>query len=337
MSVDDRVRDALRRTAQRNDRDRELGGPLASVERRGLRARRVRHAVTVLMTISAIALVAILGPGILREIRSDRAPSPPASSTQPTDPYQRVAGTYTVRLSVGSPLASQTGTAGPWIVRLGPGGEMTLIGPSSFASAPVLSRYTLAGDRFSTDAFSGQAGCPESTGSYRWERTASDLVLQPVAETCDIRRAVFGSAPLTPRVPSPVDGVWTTRSVSARQQSSEIRSAGFSASNVTRFLADQQETGSIVYTLRFEDGIFQTLAAADGGPSQPIDTGSYAVTGNHITIRPFAGSLTVWRFSLVGDELMLALVRDTQPNHAGMPDAVFQHGIYTTAPFFRSS
>jgi hypothetical protein len=337
MSVDRRVRDALRRTAERTGRDRDLAGPLASVERRGIRARRVRHAMNVSILAASLVLVAILGPGILREIRSDRALSPPVSSLTPTDPYQRVAGTYTVRLSVGSSLVSQTGTAGAWIIRLGPGGELTLIGPSSFASAPVYSTYALDGDRFSTSAFSGQAGCSASIGSYRFTRTTSDLTLQPITETCDIRRAVFGSMPLTPRVPSPVDGVWTTHTVAARAQSSEIRSAGFPASFVGKFLADQQETRSIVYTLRFQDGIFQTLAAADGRPAQAIDAGSYSVSADRITIRPFAGSLTVWRFSLVGDRLELALVRDTQPPHAGMPDAVFQHGIYTAAPFFRSS
>jgi hypothetical protein len=326
-TLDDDIRRSMRAAAERIHPARAAEARLEIVERRGARARTIRYARNVAWV--AIALVAIVVVGSrARDARWWN--SVPADSTPPP---ADLAGTYRVRLPIGSSDVQSTGTAGTWTITLSDG-SATFIPPSAFASSPVYASYSVAENTFTTSAFEGSV-CTGS-GSYTWERTSAGLRFEVIDDPCPVRIAIL-TAGLTRQALTPVDGTWQTDPITTADQARAITSAGFPRRFVDAFLRDQGERRTIRYSITFEDGVFTTHAAADGGANQGLDNGSYEVRDDRLILRPFSGGSTTYRFAVDGDSLSLELLVDTQAPYRGIPDEVFVRGIYLVAPFTKST
>lgn len=202
MSLDRRLRDELRRDADRitTDVDRHLG----AVEARSRRRTPVGGLSLVVATaVIALAVGIRLGTFPAQEAGATPAPgtaqpSPSVLEASPQASFDAIAGTYLVTLDSGVPAVASTGIEGTWTMRLVADGEIFLSPPTTFGSGTSsLSglAFTLAADRFRSNIFYNDF-C-NSIGTYTWALAGGRLSFAPVDDTCPIRRALLSTTPWT--------------------------------------------------------------------------------------------------------------------------------------------
>lgn len=184
-----RLREGLGRAAAAPvDVERALKVVLARQQRR-VRARRVR---TALVATAAVAVVAFGAPAVVDGLRREAAVLPPAAA--PSLP-----GTYVVDVDPSS-AAAQYELSGRWVVELAVDGSLRLTPPPTFNGPASESSYRADGEVLRVDVFVADALCEqvqqdEPVGTYRWTRTATGLLLEPVSEACPARALLLSGQP----------------------------------------------------------------------------------------------------------------------------------------------
>src|SRR3954468_16998656 len=158
MSLDDRLRDGFRRSAEAIRA--EPGEELPGVVRRGRRRRNIRQAGLALAAVTAVVTALLVGPLVADMVRGLSQPQPAHPGPPPAitaQPYGPIAGTYTTTLSKGTDIARANGMAGRWTLRLEASGVMLLSTPATFGLGTSGLVFQLQGDEFRTNAFVNDA------------------------------------------------------------------------------------------------------------------------------------------------------------------------------------
>jgi hypothetical protein len=197
MSLDRRLRDELRREADRIDGDVERH--LGAVEARAHRSASVGWPTVLVATaVVALAIGIRLGAPTSPPSGASPAPSPTASGpgASPAASFDAIAGTYVVTLDASDPVVAKNGMAGTWTMRLAADGEIFLSPPASFGSGTSsLSglAFSLEADRFRSNLiYNDFCG---SIGTYTWALQAGTLSFAPIDDACQVRRALLSSGP----------------------------------------------------------------------------------------------------------------------------------------------
>jgi hypothetical protein len=327
-TVDDQIRRSMHEAAEQIAPSLDIDRRLAAAERRGARSRSLRYARNATVGLVVVLALTTLGPGLIQDLRRIGHTADPSPAPTSVD------GTFVVNIPDGG-RAAAAGMTGTWTIALSDGG-ITLVPPSTFASAPLYADYTIEGDTMTTSVFRGSL-C-DSTGTYRWTRSASELRLEVLSDPCAGRVALL-TAGLATRRPTAVDRFWEAQVITRQASAEAIAEAGYPPRFADAFVNDLGFDREIRYSILFADGLFTAYASTDGGASQGIDRGAYEVRGDRLIIRPFSGGSTTFRFQVAPDPesprdvLALHLLEDTQPDYQGIPNEVFVTGIYLSASF----
>jgi hypothetical protein len=330
-TIDEEIRRSLQVAARRLPPAHDMEDRLQVVERRGARARSSRYLRNAVLSGLAVAVVLVVGSRLVGDLRVDHVPATTTPSASPIP--SEASGVFVVHLDNRDAAVRAAGTAGRWTVILR-GGAITFLPPSTFASSPIYADYTIDGDTLTTSALQGSR-C-DGAGTYRWSRTEVGLSLEAVDEPCPDRESILGAF-LAAREATPLDGMWNTGTISSTAQAAAITSSGFPSRFADAFARDMGNARSLRYWITLQDGQYMTAVSVDGGTGHDIDKGTYEVQGDRLTLRPFGGGATTFRYTttdhLDGRRLALELVDDTQPDYRGIPNEVFVTGIYLAAPF----
>lgn len=190
MSVDDRLREGLRRNAAAHRPDVETR--LRQVMPGTVRRRRLAVIGTGWMPVAAAAcavLVLVLA-GIALHVRRTPAPTPTPPVTA-----QHLTGRLQATLPDRSGVLRKDGLAGPWVLQLRPDGTMQVSGPVTYhgvLSAALFdsSRSVLRTSVFGQDLCSGMP-----VGTYTWQRVGSRVQFAVADDPCPGRVAVLTTVP----------------------------------------------------------------------------------------------------------------------------------------------
>jgi hypothetical protein len=205
MPIDDRLRDSLRDAA--DDVRPDVEHHLALVRQRSQSAaRRPGGLVTSVAAIAAMAVLAVAFAALLRGGAQDltaiidpAAPSQPATlatSPEPRDQADVLAGTYHARLGGLGVDGSAASMAGDWELTLGTDARVSLTPPAGFetpSGSPLEGYvYVLRGQSFFTNLFARhfEHSCVGS-GAYRWELEGTRLTITAVDDLCLPRMVVL--------------------------------------------------------------------------------------------------------------------------------------------------
>ena len=127
----------------------------------------------------------------------------------------------------------------------------------------------------------------------------------------------------------PLEGRWTTDTITPRMVKQHLNDAGLG--KAVRTVVDDQGYPTAL-NLTLAAGKYQ-LADADGAV---LDVGSYEVQDNRITLVAAAtGVGPTFTWDLDGDELNLDFVSSTGTPYKGQPDEAFARPIYDVPTFTR--
>jgi hypothetical protein len=157
----------------------------------GRHRREVRRRVAAGLTAGAltIAVIAWLAESLTG------APSRPAAPPSPIS----IDGTYRTTLLSADPQVADLDAAGAYTLTLTPGGVIQLETPPGFEDTHESASgdaYRVTGNVVTIGSFS-TFSCPGTVGTYRVERTETELRLMPIDEPCALRAVIFGGAPWT--------------------------------------------------------------------------------------------------------------------------------------------
>jgi hypothetical protein len=141
--------------------------------------------------IVSIASVAVLGPELLRGIRSEqpatRTPTPPVPAA-----FARIAGTYTAHIEPHTTALPGSGMVGSWTLELGVDGSLSLYAPLTFKPSTSSASFEVTGRRFQTNLLSTGV-CNGTIGTYAWGLSGGRLRFTKINDRCPIREAIFGA------------------------------------------------------------------------------------------------------------------------------------------------
>ena len=202
MPLDDRLRTSLRGAA--DDVRPDVEHHLARVRQRSQRTTMAQGGL--LVSVAVVALLAVAGVVVLRGAVLD--PAAPgqratiATSPEPRDQADALAGTYHARLGGLGIDGSAASMAGDWELTLGSDSRISLTPPAGFetpsGSALDGYAYVLRGPSFFTNLFARhfEHSCVGS-GTYRWELVDAQLAISAVDDLCLPRIAVLTTEPWT--------------------------------------------------------------------------------------------------------------------------------------------
>jgi hypothetical protein len=191
MSLDDRLREQLRREAAAIDPD--VGRGLMLVE--GRARRRGSVGLGSLLAATAIIVVVVIGQRVWSTAQ-DGGPGASVLMTAPPSAalgYERIAGTYLAVLDVDAGGAELADVAGEWTMVLQPNGTMLVTPPPTFdegGSTQSGVAFSIEGDDLRTNLF--QQRC-DSVGAYGWVLAGDRLTMTAVDDDCELRRAVLAA------------------------------------------------------------------------------------------------------------------------------------------------
>jgi hypothetical protein len=156
----------------------------------GRHRREVRRRVAAGLTAGAfmIALIVWLAGSLAGSPTKPAAPSPIA-----------IDGTYRTTLLSADPRVAELDVAGTYALTLTPSGVIQLETPPAFEDTHESASgdaYRVTGNVVTIGSFS-TFSCPGTVGTYRVERTETELRLSPIDEPCALREAIFGTTPWT--------------------------------------------------------------------------------------------------------------------------------------------
>lgn len=156
----------------------------------GRHRREVRRRVAAGLTAGAlmIAVIVWLAGSLADAPTRPAAPSPIA-----------IDGTYRTTLLSADPRVAELDVAGTYTLTLTPSGVIQLETPPGFEDTHESASgeaYRVTGNVVTIGSFS-TFSCPGTVGTYRVERTETELRLSPIDEPCALREAIFGTAPWT--------------------------------------------------------------------------------------------------------------------------------------------
>lgn len=193
MRLERRIREGAERNAAVLEPNVERS--FSNVVRQARRRRRIRLTLSSLVTISLVATVIVVGPGILDVLRNPRTP---AVATQPTQTPVQAAVTpvaFSKTISRGLAVVRANGLEGSWSIAIDSRGRMQLLGPASFAGATGSWLLDPRTNEFRTAVFSNGLCSGQRAGTYRWTRISSYLILDMVRDRCDARVWLLTSGP----------------------------------------------------------------------------------------------------------------------------------------------
>jgi hypothetical protein len=192
MSLDQRLRGALRRSASAVDPDVQRA--LWAVRRRTRRVVIRQRVTSSLLATALLAAVVVVGPDVLDVIRSQRQPPiTPATNPSPS----ALVGSYQADLTgVGGGLGAR-GLAGPWTLTLNGDGSILWNPPPGSGLSEGLPRdtYQVSGTTVVTNLFASRLCQSSGVGSYSWSQSGGTLRLVAVDDGCQLRQAILTSAP----------------------------------------------------------------------------------------------------------------------------------------------
>jgi len=158
------------------------------------------------------------------------------------------------------------------------------------------------------------------------------ISLGPVVDSLQGGDPVPAGPPPTPTAPrgTPIDGRWVTPSLSRHEYLAAIPS-GY-RDEVSR---NQHVTVSISFELTLQDGRWAAIERRPDRPPVEGQIGTFFVDGDHVSMTDSSGNRYLYRWTISGDTLTLAVLRNTAGPTDGVPDRVFQHLIYELQPFTR--
>jgi hypothetical protein len=186
MSLDQRLRAALDRASTHVAPDVERS--LHRVQ--GRRRRRVvvrRVAVAV-----AAAGLAIVLPLAARPLIDGSGPPNIAAA-----PAERLAGDYEVMLTEADSGGLAPSPAGVWRMRLNADGSLELHAPPTFAGEQSTTGMSFTADETTLRTNAFYSDFCSSLGTYRWQLTGAQLVLEVRDDPCQIRRVLLATRPWT--------------------------------------------------------------------------------------------------------------------------------------------
>jgi hypothetical protein len=188
MSLDRRLRDALRRSAAVIDPD--VGRNLATVRRRTRRLVIRQRVTNAVLATALVATAVFAGPWMLEVIRSQR--DTPVATPSPST----LLGTYRTDLTGAGGQLSTERLAGTWTLTFGGDGTVLWDPPPGSGVTEGLPRdtYQVAGTQLVTNLFQASLCRGGGVGSYTWSRSGGTLRLVVVRDGCDLRRAILTSA-----------------------------------------------------------------------------------------------------------------------------------------------
>jgi hypothetical protein len=189
MSLDRRLREALRRSAAVVDPDVERN--LATVRRRTRRLVIGQRVTRALLATAVVAAVVVAGPRLLDVIGGQR--QPPAARPSPS----ALVGSYKVDLTGADGQMAARGLAGPWTLTLNGDGSVLWNAPPGADVTEGLPRdtYQVTGAQLVTNLFQASLCRGSGVGSYSWTRSGRTLTLVAVSDGCELRRTILTSAP----------------------------------------------------------------------------------------------------------------------------------------------
>jgi hypothetical protein len=180
MTLDRRLKDALQRASEDVDPAVELRLE-RTIKRAAARDRAPVGNIVAVLLIVAVALVGLRYSGLIDGIIGSRPPD-----------LRAVAGTYSVSLRETDEAVTSLGLAGEWSLTLSGSGAIELRPPATFAGSQAQGHtYSLDGHILRTDLYYNDY-C-DSIGVFTWERTATELILTPAVDECQIRRVLLGT------------------------------------------------------------------------------------------------------------------------------------------------
>jgi hypothetical protein len=129
---------------------------------------------------------------------------------------------------------------------------------------------------------------------------------------------------------TPIDGRWVTPSLNRHEYLAAIPSKY--QDEVSR---NQHMTRSISFELMLEDGRWAAIERRPDQPPAEGQIGTFFVDGDHVVMTDSSGDRYLYRWTISGDTLTLAVLQNTAGPTDGVPDRVFQHLIYELQPFTR--
>jgi hypothetical protein len=171
--------------------DPDLRATLPDALTRGRRRKRFLRAARAAAFIVSVAFVAVLGPQLLRGIRSERPatriPTPPVPAT-----YARIAGTYTATIEPHTTALPGSGMVGNWTLELGIDGSLSVSAPPTFSPPTSSASFEVAGRRFQTNLLSAGV-CNGTIGTYAWGLSGGRLRFTKITDRCPFREAILGA------------------------------------------------------------------------------------------------------------------------------------------------
>ena len=135
--------------------------------------------------------------------------------------------------------------------------------------------------------------------------------------------------PAPPRGTS-IDGRWVTPSLSRHEYLAAIPPKY--RDEVSR---NQHVTVSISFELTLRHGRWALIERRPGRPPVEGQGGAFFLDGDHVVMKDPTGGSYVYRWTISGDTLTLAVLQNSAGPTDGVPDWVFQHLIYELQPFTR--
>ena len=190
MSLDERLRDSLRRAASTPDID--VSASLHVVRTRTRRAViRQRIARTGLIVVAILALV-MLAPRVVSDRQWLRTRPAHPGVTVHVLPGQ-LQGRYTTIVPPGSAIVRDDRLAGVWTMSLGPNGVATMSAPPSYRGVLTGVAYQVSGTELRIDLFGQDLCTGEPPGTYQWRRSGNILVLGSLHDHCGARVDVLST------------------------------------------------------------------------------------------------------------------------------------------------
>jgi len=193
MSVEDRLREGLRRNAASFE-----PAPDASLERVTARRRHRAHRRVALAAVAAAA--AVIGAVVVLEQRgseltvtSSAETSVPGSASAPA-----LTGRFEATVGPGSASGLRFEVAGRWVLELTADGRVLATPPGSYVGVVSGALFQATDEWFRTSLFESDLCSGVPAGVYRWVRTASGVRFTAEDDDCAGRVAVLAATDWTP-------------------------------------------------------------------------------------------------------------------------------------------
>lgn len=182
MSVDDRIRSALREQADVFDPSPEIA--LLSVRNSGRRARWGAASVAA----AAAAVVVVAGVAGWNRLQPPAGTGPADQPTSASDPATT---SPPLRGLVRGDVTKPPDLAGHWALRLNGNGSLDVEPPAAFAGELAGALFTADGDTFRTTLFQRDRCLGEGTGIYTWLAVGDRIAFEVVSDPCRARARFF--------------------------------------------------------------------------------------------------------------------------------------------------